>query len=190
MIGLVLRALNGNVVRVSMHRFSIVGKISMSMHLTKSGIALIGAFVLSLQTGPATPSEKPKSFEMTISLPSQQMHVGEQVVVDTVTSNPTDHEVYAGEGRRGGIALELFDASGMDIGRHVMGNYKEDQEESPVILSSRQRLRPGYRGEVTFRWKPDAGYLVPGVYKLRVYRRDLGADINVYSNTVTLTVLP
>jgi hypothetical protein len=160
----------------------------MSFHLFKSGIALIGAFALSLQAGPANPSEKRTSFEMTISLPSPQMHVGEQVVVDTVTSNSTDREVYAGQGQ-GGIALELLNANGVDIGRHAMGNYRENQAESPVISSGRQALRPGYRREITFRWKPDPGYLVPGVYKLRVYRRDVGAGITVYSNTVALTVL-
>jgi hypothetical protein len=161
----------------------------MSFYLIKGGITLICAFALSLQTGPAPQSEKPKSFEMTISMPSQQTHVGEQVVVNIVTSNSTEREVYAGQGR-GGIALELLDANGVDIGRHVMGNYRENQAESPVISSGRQALRPGYKREITFRWKPDPGYLVPGIYKLRVYRRDVGAGITVYSNTMTLTVLP
>jgi hypothetical protein len=161
----------------------------MSIHFYNSGIALVTAFALFLQAGSATQLERPKSFEMTISLPSPQMHIGEEVVVDTVTSNPTDHILYAGQGR-GGIALELLDAKGVDVGRRAMGNYREDQVESSVISTGRQSLRPGYKREITFRWKPDPGSLIPGVYKLRVYRRDVGAGITVYSNTAILTVLP
>jgi hypothetical protein len=161
----------------------------MSIHFYNSGIALVTAFAFFLQAGSTTQLENPKSFEMTISLPSPQMHIDEEVVVTTVISNPTDHVLYAGQGR-GGIAMELLDANGVDVGRRAMGNYKKDQLESPVISSGRQALRAGYKREITFRWKPDPGSLIPGVYKLRVYRRDMGAGITVYSNSATLTVIP
>jgi hypothetical protein len=162
----------------------------MSFRLFDGKAAVISVMALFLHGIPSVSQEAPKSFEMTISLPMRQMAVGQELLVDVVTSNPTSHVVDAGEGA-GGIALELLDGRGVDIGRHAMGNYKPNQEDLPVISNIRQQaLRPGYIRKNTLRWKPDPGYLIPGSYKLRVYRRDMGTGTEVYSNTVTLVVVP
>jgi hypothetical protein len=43
---------------------------------------------------------------LTVSLPSPTMHVGDDLVLDVITSNPTHHVVYAAEGGRGGLSVE------------------------------------------------------------------------------------
>lgn len=161
----------------------------MSFQRSKSGIALVSATALFLLGGRAAQPQKPASFNIAISLPAKEIHVGDPVVVDTVTSNPSDHVVYGGEGP-GGYGMELLDAKGKDIGRHAMGNFKEGQDDPPVLSNRRETIRPGDTRNITFRWKPDAGYVTPGVYKLRVYRHDVGANVEIYSNTVVLTVVP
>lgn len=157
--------------------------------LFNGSIALAVAFSFFLQTSPTTKPQETKSFDIAISLPSSAIHEGEEIVVDTTFSNPTDHEIHVGEGSNGGVAMELIGANGTDIGRHAMGDYQKDQEDLPVIATTRQTFRPGYKRKFTIRWKPDPGYVVPGTYRLRVYRRDLEANRDVYSNAVTLTVI-
>lgn len=161
----------------------------MSFRWSKCGIALLSATTLFLLGSRVAQPQKPASFEIAISLPAKEIHVGDAIVVDTVTSNPTDHVVYGGEGP-GGYGLELLDAKGKDVGRHAMGNFKEEQADLPVLSNRRQTMRPGHTRKITFRWKPDPGYVTPGVYKVRVYRRDVGANIDIYSNTVMLTIVP
>jgi hypothetical protein len=120
----------------------------------------------------------PKTFVMTISLPSPSMHVGDKLVFKLVTTNPTDSVIYAGQGSRGGPGIELINEKGEDIGVHAEGGI------------SKQPPQAG--GSWTLMWqdKPEPGYLVPGVYKLRVHRRDVGSGTVVYSNFVMLTVVP
>jgi hypothetical protein len=52
------------------------------------------------------------------------------------------------------------------------------------------RLEPGDYQEGIWHLHPEPGYLMPGVYKLRVHRRDITDGLEVYSNTVTLNVVP
>jgi len=147
------------------------------------------AIVLSFYSYLNAIAQNATTFEITVSLPSPTMHVGEDLVFETITSNRTDHVVWAGEGYGAGISVELLNEKGEDIGKHAMGG----AEDEPVVVihsSNKVSLRPGSSQKFTVRYKPEPGYLVPGVYKLRLYRRDMSSRAEVYSNTVVLTVVP
>jgi hypothetical protein len=107
-----------------------------------------------------------------------------------ITSNPTDHIVYAGQGRKGGPEVELLNSKGEDIGVHSMGGVSKHPESGFVLGINRDAMGPGTHTRDIWHLKPEPGYLLPGVYTLRVHRRDVGADTEVYSNAVTLTVIP
>jgi hypothetical protein len=130
------------------------------------------------------------TFVLTASLPAPTMRMGDDLVVVVITSNPTDHTVYAGEGLGGGLAVELLNEKGDDIGLYAMGiPGGKIQEPGGILTSSKEALRPGSKQHFTWRFKPEPGYLVPGVYKLRVHQRDVTSKADVYSNTVVLTVI-
>ncbi len=130
----------------------------------------------------------PKTFEMAISLPSSSMHIGDSLVVKLVTTNPTDHLIYAGQGSNGGLGVELINKKGEDIGLHAMGGLPKEQ---PRLLHTFKRaIQPGESWTFMVHFNPEPGYLVAGTYKLRVHRRDLGTNLEVYSNAVILTVVP
>ena len=104
--------------------------------------------------------------------------------------NPTDHRVVAGAGSRGGEIVELINDKGVDIGLHVMGNGTKQSEPDLIGGPTSQRLEPGYHSHGIWPLHPEPGYLTPGLYKLRVHRLDVKSGAEVYSNTVTLTVVP
>src|SRR5271170_4225240 len=79
------------------------------------------AAVLLLWNPASIGAETPTTFVLTVSLPTSTMHVGEDLVVEETLSNPTDHIVVAGEGGRIGLAVELINEKGDDIGLHAMG---------------------------------------------------------------------
>jgi hypothetical protein len=137
-------------------------------------------------------TEDSKTMLLTASLPNSVMHVGDDLVVEVITSNPTDHEIYAAEGGRGGLAVELLNESGGDIGLHAMGipGGRMHAEPGGAFINSKRALRPGSKDHFTWHFKPTPGYVVPGVYKLRVHQRDITSKVDVYSNTVILTVIP
>jgi hypothetical protein len=142
-------------------------------------------FVLGL---PTVAQQKPATFEMTASLPKPTIHVGEDLVVQVITSNPTDGNVLAGSGYGGGVSVDLLNNKGEDIGMHAMGGMGVE----PVVTlhTNKLVLRPHSKDDFTWRFKPEPGFLVPGIYKLRVHRRDGKSGTEVYSNTVELTVIP
>jgi hypothetical protein len=149
---------------------------------------LAGLLQCSSATAQSTPNNG--TFDLLVSLSSATMHVDDELVADVVLSNPTDKVVTAGQGS-GGLALELVNDKGVDVGRHAMGNYREGEDENPIGLGPTQlSLRPGFKRKFAFRWKPAPGYVTPGRYKLRVYLRDIGAAAWIYSNAVVLTVVP
>jgi len=136
--------------------------------------------------------EKPE-IVLTASLPKPTMHEGDDLLVDVITSNPTDHIVYAGSGYGAGVAIELLNDKGKNVGPHAMGRSSSDNaEEEPVAVlhNSRVGLRPNSKQEFTWHFRPEVGYLVPGIYKLRAHRLDIKSHTQVYSNTVVLTVIP
>ncbi|MEO6804578.1 MAG: hypothetical protein ABI286_12265 [Edaphobacter sp.] len=144
--------------------------------------------VVMLFLGRPTVAQQPATFGITVSLPESTMHVGEDLLVRVITSNPTDHIVFAGAGYGGGVIVELLNEKGEDLGLHAMGG----KSEPPVatLHSNKLAIRPHNNNDFTWRFKPEPGYLVPGIYKLRVHKRDMKSHADVYSNTVTLTVIP
>jgi hypothetical protein len=140
-----------------------------------------GRSLIAQQTPPAT-------FQIAVSLPKPTIHVGDNLVVQVITSNPTDHLVFAGTGYRVGVAVELLNQKGEDIGMHAMGG--KTVEPVVTLNSNKLAIRPGGNDDFTWQFKPEPGYLVPGSYKLRAHRRDMKGHTEVFSNTVTLTVIP
>jgi hypothetical protein len=151
--------------------------------------------ILILWSGEVMAQQKDATFELTASLPKSTIHLGEDLVVEVITSNPTDHivyAVYAVNGGAGSVDMELLNDKGEDSGQHAMGNAAGVKvRDSGVILYSRTpSLRPGTKQDLTWRFKPEPGYLVPGVYRLRIHRRDARSQVELYSNTIDLTVVP
>jgi hypothetical protein len=163
----------------------------MESHLDRSLKLVTMVSVLVVGTLVSIATENPTTFELTASLPAATIHVGDDLVLDVITSNPTDHVVYAGEGAGAGLAVELLNGKGDDIGLHAMGipGGKIQQPEA-TFMTSRRAFRPGSKEHFTWRFKPEPGYLLPGAYKLRVYQRDMKSKLDVYSNQVVITVVP
>lgn len=132
------------------------------------------------------------TFSISVSLPSPSMRIGEQIVIDTITSNLTDHDVYAGNGRGVGPGIELLDSNGKDVGLCAMGTSidKLDKEPAVVLISNRVPLEPGKVLKFTLRFRPTSNCLIPGTYQLRVHRRDMVTRTDVYSNTAVFVVVP
>lgn len=159
----------------------------------KKRITRILAFVggLSLLVWKSAAQQMPaKTFDLKISLAESSIHTGDRPMIKVITSNSTDHIVYASEGCGGGMGAELINSAGEDIGLHAMGGGETCKHPAFILTGSREALRPGT--VYTFMWhlKPEPGYLVPGAYKLRVYRRDVTSGDEVFSNRVTLAILP
>lgn len=163
----------------------------MKSHFYKNRQVMAVAVILTFWTLTSAAQEKPETFVLTVSLPNPTMHVGDDLVLDVLTANPTDHVVYAGQGGRVGLAVELLNEQGVDIGLHAMGiPGGKIQESGAYFTTYRRALKPSSKDRFTWRFKPEPGYLVPGVYKLRVYQRELKSNTDVYSNRVVLTVSP
>jgi hypothetical protein len=150
-------------------------------------VALLAISLLWTLTSSA--AENPTTFTLAVSLHSSIVHVGDDLVLEVITFNTTDHKVFAAQGGLGGLALELLNEKSIDIGLLAMGiPGGKIQEPAGVLASSKEVLRPGSKEHFTWRFKPAAGYVLPGVYKLRVHQRDLTSKTDVYSNMVVLTV--
>jgi hypothetical protein len=130
-----------------------------------------------------------ETFVITISLSSTTIHVGEGPVITMITSNPTDHIVYAGQGLEGGPAVELLNEKGEDIGVHAVGGMSKHPDSGFVLGINNDAMGPRTHTRAVWPLKPEPGYLAPGVYRLRVHRRDVKLGIEVYSNALTLTVV-
>ncbi|WP_353070123.1 hypothetical protein RBB75_07975 [Tunturibacter empetritectus] len=146
------------------------------------------ASILLILGSPTVAQQKPSTFEMTVSLPEPTMHVGEDLIVKVITSNSTDDTVSAGSGYGVGVEVELMNNKGEDIGIHAMGG--KGVEPVVTLHTNKLILKPHSKDDFTWRFKPEPGFLMPGVYRLRVHRRDLKSRMDVYSNTVVLTVVP
>jgi hypothetical protein len=131
------------------------------------------------------------TFTLRVSLPESTIHVGDKLALDIVVSNPTDHIVRTGEGSNGGMELEAVNAEGKDIGPKLSGSERARSVPRPTFgLARYQEYKPHKSG--TYRWtrEPNADDLLAGTYGLRVHCRDVDSGREVYSNKVTLTVLP
>lgn len=170
---------------------ALTRKDRMNAHFYRSPRLIAVAVILALCALNSGATEKTGTFVLTLSLPNPTMRMGDDLLVDVITSNPTDHVVYAGEGPHVGLAVELLNGHGEDIGLHAMGGDKTNgQGYNAVFMSFRRALKPGIKFKQEYRFKPEQGYLVPGTYKARVYQRDLNSNADVYSNQVVLTVTP
>jgi hypothetical protein len=150
----------------------------------------LAAILLSFRWMVAAQQTHPETFVITISLSAPTIHVGEGPVITMITSNPTDHVVYAGQGRGGGPDVELMNDKGEDIGVHAMGGVRTNLDSEAVMGPFSEAIGPGRHTRDIWPLKPEPGYLVPGVYKLRIHRRDAKAGTDVYSNAVTFNVIP
>ena len=154
---------------------------------------LVPVIVLSLSGWmAAAQQEPPTTFQVSITMPVPTIHVGEVPAIEEITENKTDHLVYAGWGE-GGPVVELINSKGEDISLHVLGNQRKDADN--YLRPPAKRLEPGYRSRGLWHIRKEQGYLVAGVYKLRIHRLDfkngdIKASAEVYSNTVTLNVVP
>jgi hypothetical protein len=140
-------------------------------------------------------AQNDSTFVIKVSLPTPKIHVGDDLVIEEIVSNPTDHVVFVGNGPGVGTAVELLNEKGEDLGRYAMGETSKENHEEPtvVIHGNKLSLRPGSTNRAVVHYKPTAGYLIPGTYKLRTHihdMRDVTSGAQVYSNTVILTILP
>jgi len=125
-------------------------------------------------------------------LETPTIHVGEVPVITETTENKANHLVYAGWAE-GGPLIELVNNKGENISLHVLGNARKDTDI--YLRPPEKKFEPGYHNRGPWRIRMEPGYLVPGEYKLRTHRLDfkngdIKAGTEVYSNTVTLTVVP
>jgi hypothetical protein len=144
-----------------------------------------GWFAIAQQTPADT-------FTVTISLSAPTIHVGEVPVIEEITENKTNHLVYAGWGE-GGPLVELINEKGEDISLHVLGNERKDTDN--YLRPPVKRLEPGYHNRGLWHIRTEQGSLAPGIYKLRIHRLavingDIKSRVEVYSNAVTLNVVP
>ena len=155
----------------------------MRFSLVKHVKLIVPGLFIVLCNWPLPAAEPPATFVLTISLPTPNIHPGEELVIKEILSNPTDHVVVA----KTGLTVELLDEKGNDVGIHATGGKRE--APSVYFAPTKVALRPGSRNEFTWRFKPEPGYLTPGVYKLRIHDRDMKSQAEVYSNAVELTVI-
>jgi hypothetical protein len=153
-------------------------------------LVCVSAFVSGWRSNAQSAPED--TFTISISLQAPTIHVGEVPVVEEITENNTNHFVYAGWGE-GGPLVELINNKGEDISLHVLGNERKDT--GIYLRPTTKRLEPGYHNRGPWHIRMEQGYLIPGVYKLRIHRLDfkngdIRSSAEIYSNTVTLTVVP
>jgi hypothetical protein len=161
------------------------------MRLTYFGdMRRIARAMILLLAIPAFGAIENKTFVITVSLPSATVHADDLLVIEETVSNPTDHVVFLGDGPGVGSTVELLNEKGTDIGRHAMGASPKPNDDAPVIHGNRVAIGPGTSSKAVWRYKPEPGYLVPGIYKLRTHIRDMASKAEIYSNVVTLSVLP
>jgi hypothetical protein len=92
----------------------------MNSNWLRFGRQVAQAFALSLWGWAATAQTASGTFVIKISLSAPTIHVGEGPVITMITSNPTDHIVYAGQGGGGGPEVELLNDKGEDLGVHAV----------------------------------------------------------------------
>jgi len=133
------------------------------------------------------------TFTVTITFAKSTIHVNEMPELDVVIENRTNHVVYPGW-VHGGNIVEIVNDKGEDIGTHFSrnGNRSSDlaHADEEMLRSPVKILRPNgkFSDEVTI--DVDRQYLKPGIYKVRVHRLDYVSKKEIYSNVLTLTVLP
>jgi hypothetical protein len=122
-------------------------------------------------------------------LSNATLHVGDELVYEVVTSNPTDRMIHISTVR---THLEVVNSEGKDIGTEVIAGPEKSREASdPYILSSMHlAIRPHGQDDFTFHFKQHVGTLPPGTYRCRVGETDSRSRQTVYSNVVVLTVIP
>jgi len=163
-----------------------VKTVGLGMNILFCAFAFISGWRSNAQSSPNG------IFTITITLQTPTVHVGESPTVREITENKTDHTVYAGLSE-GGPIVELINSRGEDISLHVIGNERKDTDN--YLRPPAKRLEPGYHNRGLWHIRTEQAYLVPGVYKLRIHRLafingDVKSSVEVYSNTVTLTVVP
>jgi hypothetical protein len=153
-------------------------------------IIAIGAVALWLVCANNAQQSLADSFVITISLPKSSVHVGGDLEIGLVFSNPTVHIVTMDEGQNGGMDIEALNEKGDNIGPYISGSANANRIPRSNFMLNRSTLRPGHKQTFVWDLKPDPKYLIPGTYKLRIHNRDLDKGSEVYSNSVILTVLP
>jgi hypothetical protein len=68
----------------------------------REGRRLVALLAISLLwTMTLSAAENPTTFTLAVSLHASTVHVGDDLVLEVITSNPTDHKVFAAQGERG-----------------------------------------------------------------------------------------
>jgi hypothetical protein len=155
-----------------------------SNRLTLPLYAALIAVVPFMGPSAAAQQNTPSTLQIVISLPISTIHVNEDPLIRITISNPTDHIVWASDV----ISVEIVNDKGDDVAPRAMGGDKHP-DSGFVLSAKRQGIRPNSKS--SFNWPAglEPASLVPGIYKVRVHKRDETSKTEVYSNTVTLTVL-
>lgn len=156
----------------------------------RSANAMIFAVLLVAGMAGAQPANN-DTFTIAISLQESTIHVGGRTAIVTVFANPTEHTVTMGESFNGGVGVQVINEEGEDITPKILESTNPSHADRPVFAIIRaSSLKKGKK--LTFEWPFTANpqFMPPGKYKLRVHRRDLDHNIEVYSNEAVLTVVP
>lgn len=140
----------------------------------------------------AQPQDHPADVTIAVTLPTDRIHVNDELIAKVETANRSNGVVFLGSGRPGGIRIELRSVSGADLGPAVMGDKGEQKEsgQAYVIYSNRVALAAHSTTSFTFHFQPLSNALVPGKYQLRVHRVNTDTNQDIVSNSVELTVTP
>jgi hypothetical protein len=169
------------------------------MRRTKNGVLFCSAPVLAVVCAFAAAQAARDPYTLNVSLPKPTIHVNSTFPLTVTKTNSTDHRVWA----CAFVEFELTDHKGQDIGRHLKGLVIKGAFAMPSgagvvsmpmgpngLADTVIKVLPKSSDYSELQVTPDPGILVPGTYKLRVHCMHSTIREEVFSNAVTLTVIP
>jgi hypothetical protein len=141
--------------------------------------------VCFLYSQPALFAQEQATIAVKISLPTPTLHAGGALVIDMSTTNLTDHDVLISP-----FEVEALNSRGQDLGDQMAGVSEAEKRDEPteVLRSAVTRIPPHRTGKIRLSLHPSYDSLTPGVYRVRLYRRDLKSKVTAYSNSVEVAV--
>src|ERR1700753_747888 len=147
------------------------------MHVNRKGLSRVVVTVALLCSHISSFAQVQATFAVKMLLRTRRIHVGDALVIDMTTTNMADHEVLISP-----FTLEALNSRGQDLGDQVAGvgaADKGDKHASVLRSGSATRIQPQHTTQIRLTLHPTYDALPPGVYRLRLYRRDRRSHIAV-----------